>query len=210
MVGAHIDHLGLGTGGSSLAREDEVDQVHAGADDNASGVAAMLEIAQYLASEKSKGRLNSQRDLIVAAWSGEELGLFGSKAFVEDFYDLYPSANRPETEGGSDDLDIKPVDVAAHGAPGQEVALTQAVAAYLNLDMVGRLREKLVVQGIGSSPSLRAMSSVVTSRLDCHCNWTRLAQITNGYFSICREARFYSFRFHGGSRRLSHPKRYRG
>ena len=154
MVGAHIDHLGLGTGGSSLAREDEVDQVHAGADDNASGVAAMLEIAQYLASEKSKGRLNSQRDLIVAAWSGEELGLFGSKAFVEDFYDLYPSANRPETEGGSDDLDIKPVDVAhAHGASGQEVALTQAVAAYLNLDMVGRLREKLVVQGIGSSPS---------------------------------------------------------
>lgn len=149
MVGAHIDHLGVGGGGSSLARDDESGQVHAGADDNASGVAAMLEIAQYLAAERSKGGLRSRRDLIVAAWSGEELGLFGSKAFVEDFYELYPNAKRPEKKASKNDE----VDAAhSHGASSDEVALTEAVAAYLNLDMVGRLREKLVIQGIGSSP----------------------------------------------------------
>ena len=149
MVGAHIDHLGVGGGGSSLARDDESGQVHAGADDNASGVAAMLEIAQYLASERAKGELLSRRDLVVAAWSGEELGLFGSKAFVEDFYELYPAANRPAKLANDGDA----VDAAhSHGASSDEVALTQAVAAYLNLDMVGRLREKLVMQGIGSSP----------------------------------------------------------
>ncbi|MGB1925252.1 MAG: M28 family peptidase [Rubripirellula sp.] len=153
MVGAHIDHLGVGGGGSSLATEDEVNQVHAGADDNASGVAAMLEISQYLAAEKKKGRLKNRRDLIVAAWSGEELGLFGSKAFVEDFYDLYPTANRPASSPVDQEVQGEAVDKAhAHGASGQEAALTQAVAAYLNLDMVGRLREKLVIQGIGSSP----------------------------------------------------------
>ena len=64
--------------------------IHVGADDNASGVAAMLEMAQYLAAEKKAGRLNQKRDLLVAAWSGEELGLFGSQAFVDSFYDLYP------------------------------------------------------------------------------------------------------------------------
>ncbi len=153
MVGAHIDHLGVGGGGSSLAGEEEAGLVHFGADDNASGVAAMLEIAQYLAAEKKEGKLRSQRDLIVAAWSGEELGLFGSKAFVEDFYNLYPNANRPKTPVEQEDADSKAVEVAhAHGASAEESVLTQAVAAYLNLDMVGRLREKLVVQGIGSSP----------------------------------------------------------
>jgi Tol biopolymer transport system component len=153
MVGAHIDHLGMGGGGSSLATDDEINQVHSGADDNASGVAAMLEIAQYLASEKKKGRLKSQRDLIVAAWSGEELGLFGSKAFVSDFYQLYPDANRPATTDELTEEQKQAVEVAnSHGASGEEASLNQAVAAYLNLDMVGRLREKLVIQGIGSSP----------------------------------------------------------
>ena len=72
IVGAHIDHLGTGGGGGSLAKDDERGQVHVGADDNASGVAAMLEIAQYLAAEKKSGRLKPKRDLLVAAWSGEE------------------------------------------------------------------------------------------------------------------------------------------
>jgi Zn-dependent M28 family amino/carboxypeptidase len=122
--------------------------VHVGADDNASGVAAMLEIAQYLAAEKKAGRLKSKRDLLVAAWSGEELGLFGSQAFADDFYQLYPDAPRPpETEED-------PVDAVAHahGTTTDATPLTAAIAAYMNLDMVGRLREKLVIQGIGSSP----------------------------------------------------------
>jgi Tol biopolymer transport system component len=149
IVGAHIDHLGQGGGSNSLARDDERDAVHVGADDNASGVAAMLEIAQYLAAEKSAGRLNAKRDLIVAGWSGEELGLFGSQAFVESFYDLYPDAPRTEV-----DADYAAA-AAAHGMTTDAEPLTAAVAAYLNLDMVGRLRDKLVVQGIGSSPGFQ-------------------------------------------------------
>lgn len=160
ILGAHIDHLGRGGSSNSLASDDEQDQVHVGADDNASGVGAMLEIAQYLAAEKKAGRLNPKRDLIVAAWSGEELGLFGSQAFVSDFYRLFPDAPRTtqahSADGGegADGSDGSGVAHAhAHGDSDQAVALTPAVAAYLNLDMVGRLREKLVVQGIGSSPS---------------------------------------------------------
>ncbi|MDB4476777.1 M28 family peptidase [Rhodopirellula sp.] len=148
IVGAHIDHLGTGGGGGSLAKDDERGQVHVGADDNASGVAAMLEIAQYLAAEKKAGRLKSKRDLLVAAWSGEELGLFGSQAFADDFYRLYPDAPQPaKTEEKSGDAAAH-----AHGTTTDATPLTAAIAAYMNLDMVGRLREKLVIQGIGSSP----------------------------------------------------------
>ncbi len=110
----------------------------------------MLEIAQYLAAEKRSGRLKPKRDLLVAAWSGEELGLFGSQAFVDNFSTLYPDAPRQDVHAAE-----APADVAqahAHGASPDAEPLTAAVAAYMNLDMVGRLREKLVVQGIGSSP----------------------------------------------------------
>ena len=161
IVGAHIDHLGRGGSSNSLANEDEQDQVHVGADDNASGVAAMLEIAQYLAAEKRSGRLMPKRDLIVAAWSGEELGLFGSQAFVDDFYKLFPQAGKITTSPAAHsetetETDAGVAQANAHGDSSDSVALTPAIAAYLNLDMVGRLREKLVVQGIGSSPTFEA------------------------------------------------------
>ncbi len=146
IVGAHVDHLGKGGGSNSLANDDERDGIHVGADDNASGVAAMLEIAQYLAAEKRAGRLLAKRDLLVAGWSGEELGLFGSQAFVEHYFDLYPDAPRAQVD--PDHVAA----MAAHGMTTDAEPLTAAVAAYLNLDMVGRLRDKLVVQGIGSSP----------------------------------------------------------
>jgi len=150
ILGAHIDHLGKGGGGSSLAKDDERDQVHVGADDNASGVAAMLEIAQYLAAEKKSGRLKPKRDLLVAAWSGEELGLFGSQAFVDDYYKLYPNAPHPPEATGKEAEAA--AQAQAHGMTTDAEPLTAAIAAYMNLDMVGRLREKLVIQGIGSSP----------------------------------------------------------
>ncbi|MCC9641571.1 M28 family peptidase [Rhodopirellula sp. JC740] len=146
MVGAHIDHLGRGGGSNSLARADEENQVHVGADDNASGVAAMLEIAQYVADQRATGNLSLQRDLIVAAWSGEELGLFGSQAFVDDFGKLFPQA--PIDEPSEDDIAI----AHAHGMTPDAASLGEAIAVYLNLDMVGRLRDKLIVQGTGSSP----------------------------------------------------------
>ena len=75
-IGAHYDHLGHGNSGSSLARKEETGQVHAGADDNASGSAAVLAIAETLAHQPR------HRNILVAFWSGEELGLLGSGAFV--------------------------------------------------------------------------------------------------------------------------------
>ncbi|MEM9368145.1 MAG: M28 family peptidase [Planctomycetota bacterium] len=151
MVGAHIDHLGMGAGSNSLARDDEQDQVHVGADDNASGVAAMLEICQSLANEQREGKLKMERDFVVAAWSGEELGLFGSMNFVDTFSKRYPDA--PVTEATDEEIAV----AHAHGVSPNAAALTRAVAAYLNLDMVGRLREKLIVQGAGSSPTFEAL-----------------------------------------------------
>jgi Tol biopolymer transport system component len=135
LVGAHIDHLGTGAGGGSLAKEDEVGGVHRGADDNASGVACMLEMAQYLAEQVESNRLQLKRDVLFAAWSGEELGLRGSQAFVDDFPQLFPRAA---------------ASVPAHHAQEGE-SLSSSIIACLNLDMVGRLRSSLVLQGIGSS-----------------------------------------------------------
>lgn len=77
VVGAHYDHLGHG-GSSSLAANDH--SIHNGADDNASGVAALLHIAEYLIND-SKAKHNNY---LFLAFSGEELGLFGSKAFVNN------------------------------------------------------------------------------------------------------------------------------
>ena len=76
ILGGHYDHLGHGTGGNSLAREDEAGEIHNGADDNASGVAAILSAGARLA------QVERDRGVILAFWSGEELGLLGSADFV--------------------------------------------------------------------------------------------------------------------------------
>jgi Zn-dependent M28 family amino/carboxypeptidase len=75
-VGAHYDHLGRGGAGNSLADKDQLNQIHHGADDNASGTATVLNIADALAKQPRK------RHLLIGFWSGEELGLLGSNAFV--------------------------------------------------------------------------------------------------------------------------------
>lgn len=141
IVGAHYDHLGHGeTGG--FARKDEEGKVHPGADDNASGTAALLELAGALAEEfrsagvqpasgssAPKAVANAgwtpalRRGVLFAAWSGEEVGLIGSSHFAEK--PPLPLSN---------------------------------VVAYVNFDMVGRLRDnKLSLQGIGSSPTWRKL-----------------------------------------------------
>ncbi|MEO8678784.1 MAG: M28 family peptidase, partial [Vicinamibacterales bacterium] len=75
-VGAHYDHLGRGTTGGSLADQADRSKVHHGADDNASGTATVLAIAEALSKQPRK------RNLVIGLWSGEELGLLGSNAFV--------------------------------------------------------------------------------------------------------------------------------
>ena len=77
-IGAHYDHLGRGAGGNSLASKEDAAGIHHGADDNASGTAAVLAIAQALAEFAQRRR----RNVIVGFWSAEEIGLIGSNAFV--------------------------------------------------------------------------------------------------------------------------------
>ena len=119
VVGAHLDHLGRGTGNGSLATQEERGQIHPGADDNASGVAAMLEIARSL------GSLGLARPVVFGAWSGEESGLLGSSHYVNQVAPASPHA--------------------------LSASSPRAIAAYLNMDMIGRLRTDLTLNGLGSS-----------------------------------------------------------
>jgi Zn-dependent M28 family amino/carboxypeptidase len=77
VVGAHYDHLGLG-GRHSLAPEAH-GEIHNGADDNASGTAALIEIARVAAGARER----FPRTIVFIAFAGEELGLLGSAHYVE-------------------------------------------------------------------------------------------------------------------------------
>ena len=107
-IGAHIDHLGHGQLGGSMARGEDASRLHPGADDNASGVAAVMELAQYFSEQKQAGKLDLKRDLVFVAWSGEERGVFGSRHFVTE-------ARKKNNK-----------------------QLYPAISAYINLDMIGR------------------------------------------------------------------------
>jgi hypothetical protein len=76
VIGAHYDHLGRGGQGSLAANSSDI---HHGADDNASGTAAIIELARQFAKDKS-----NKRTIIFVAFSGEEDGLFGSKYYVNN------------------------------------------------------------------------------------------------------------------------------
>lgn len=78
VLGAHFDHLGYGEDGNSMIRTGEA-MIHNGADDNASGTAALIELAFLLNKSKAK-----QYNYLFIAFSAEELGLNGSKYFVEN------------------------------------------------------------------------------------------------------------------------------
>jgi hypothetical protein len=77
VVGAHYDHLGFG--GENSASPDQIGQAHLGADDNASGTAAMLEVARAFSAEAPP-----RRTVVFVAFSGEELGVLGSAFFVKN------------------------------------------------------------------------------------------------------------------------------
>ena len=75
-LGAHYDHLGHGENGNSLADKAEAGRIHFGADDNASGSAAVLAAGEALS------KLPRRRNVLLEFWSGEEIGLIGSSAYV--------------------------------------------------------------------------------------------------------------------------------
>lgn len=78
VIGAHYDHLGTGHQGSSRDSLG-VGKIHNGADDNASGVAGLLELARHYSADKTAKPYN----ILFIAFGAEELGLVGSKYFTE-------------------------------------------------------------------------------------------------------------------------------
>lgn len=79
VIGAHYDHLGEGKQGSSKA-ENSFGIIHNGADDNASGIAGLLELARIY----SKNDITEPVNFLFIAFGAEELGLVGSRYFVEN------------------------------------------------------------------------------------------------------------------------------
>jgi hypothetical protein len=115
VIGAHYDHLGRSPSGA--LDPEAKDAIRNGADDNASGTAAVMELARLFAAHPAR------RSIIVANFSGEELGLLGSQWFVE------------------------------HGPVS-----TDSIAAMVNFDMVGRLRnDKLIIYGVATAKELPAI-----------------------------------------------------
>lgn len=117
VVGAHYDHLGLGATGSLDPAPDG--KIHHGADDNASGVAGVLDLARRFAVRTEP----AQRSIYFVAFGAEEVGVLGSSYLVK---------NPP-----------RPL---------------ERIAAMVNLDMIGRLREDtLDVHGAGTSPLFKPL-----------------------------------------------------
>lgn len=84
VIGGHYDHLGMGGPGSGSRMPDSI-AVHNGADDNASGTAAVLELAELLSSRKDE----LKRSVVFMAFGAEEMGLLGSQFFASNpLYDL--------------------------------------------------------------------------------------------------------------------------
>jgi hypothetical protein len=79
IIGAHYDHLGMDGQGSSLDANPK-EKIHNGADDNASGVAGVIELARYFSTNKKTEKNN----FLFVCFSGEELGLLGSKYVTEN------------------------------------------------------------------------------------------------------------------------------
>lgn len=79
IIGAHFDHLGMGFDHNSLDANAE-GKIHNGADDNASGTAGVLELARYFSANKRNEKFN----FLFICFSGEELGLYGSKKYCEN------------------------------------------------------------------------------------------------------------------------------
>src|SRR5690554_300005 len=86
VIGAHFDHLGKNERNNSTLMNSK-GMIHNGADDNASGTSAVLELARMFSQNKTKENTN----FVFVLFSGEEDGLMGSKAFAETVKSKYPN-----------------------------------------------------------------------------------------------------------------------
>jgi hypothetical protein len=82
IIGAHYDHLGYGGEGSLFRAEEKA--IHNGADDNASGVAVLLDLATKLSIDNQSEEIKDKNNYLIMAFSGEEMGLLGSNYFAKN------------------------------------------------------------------------------------------------------------------------------
>ncbi len=82
LIGAHYDHLGFGGEGSLYREKDKA--VHNGADDNASGVAVLLNLASRLKIKNDQAEVKDKNNYLFMSFSGEEMGLLGSNYFSKN------------------------------------------------------------------------------------------------------------------------------
>jgi hypothetical protein len=131
VIGAHYDHLGHGAFGS--AAPDRVGEIHNGADDNASGVAALLRVAELLAAGPRPAR-----SVLFIAFTGEEAGLLGSAHFVRE--PLLP-LDRMRAMLNMDmvgRLEGRPLIVHGTGTAGEWQSLLEPAASALGIELALR------------------------------------------------------------------------
>ena len=195
VIGAHYDHIGRY--GDQVASKN-LGQVHNGADDNASGTAGLIELSRALraglpASGEGSG---DSRSFIFIAFSGEEIGLLGSRAWLDEprrfrakegasLHKEPDSAERSSIdadevlEGGREHRDgwvevIRLRDGARGWMRAQELARLTGpepvhdLAAMLNLDMIGRARSGAALSVISSdsSPDFKALLAEASKKVD--------------------------------------------
>lgn len=132
IIGAHGDHLGHGEFGSSLAKGNEKGEVHYGADDNASGMAGVVELAHYYSQFNRQNPGVLKKDLYFAIWSAEEIGILGSTHFTRNWKEISP------------------------------IPFNKYFTASLNMDMIGRYKDRLFVQGVGSGDAWPKLAEQVS------------------------------------------------
>jgi Tol biopolymer transport system component len=130
IIGAHGDHLGDEPSDASLATKDDKDPIHYGADDNASGSAAVLKLAHYFANLKKTNPTALKQNLMFVIWSGEEIGTLGSNFFIKNINKLH----------------IKP-----------SAYINFDMVGRWKFHLENQTRDPLLVQGVGSSADWRPL-----------------------------------------------------
>jgi Zn-dependent M28 family amino/carboxypeptidase len=161
VVGAHYDHLGYGGPGSLAGLRKPA--IHHGADDNGSGTTTLLELARRLAREPRR----TGRRLVFIAFSGEELGLLGSRYYVQ--HPVFPMAATVamvnlDMVGRLRTGSLEPGQIllamltpGAAGEPPLALAVTAAKRNTPGLSDLLRFRQQLTVWGTGTSPAFAAL-----------------------------------------------------
>jgi membrane dipeptidase len=146
VIGAHLDHLGVGIDG----------RVYPGADDNASGVAAMLETARALKA----GGFRPARTIVFAAWAGEEIGARGSRYYVD--HPAVPLAktaaylNLDMVGTGGNDLSV--------GGMSEFAEFFRMVKGFLDPDLQAVLRDRPHYKGSDHASFLRKGVTAISLR----------------------------------------------